>query len=120
MRFAIILFSLVFGASVGWGQIEPAESFESAKPRIVQDDSLHNIKRSVIVQLERPLSEAALERLAHTIRGRQDQQYERTFIEYYLPGMKVGAGAWATTHFDPHLKVTIWGFTAETQLDSQP
>ena len=41
--------------------------------------------------------------------------YERTFIEYYLPNMVHGCGAWATTHFTPRLEVSILGFTAEEQ-----
>lgn len=112
MRIAIVLFALVLGMSVGWSQ---TESFEIAKPRIIQDDVAGDTKRSVVVRLERPLSEDALWKLAHTIRGR-NMRVERTFIEYYLPDMDVGAGAWATTHFTPRLEIKVWGFTAETQL----
>ena len=41
--------------------------------------------------------------------------YDRTFIEYYLPGMVDGCGAWATTHFTPRMEVVVLGFTAEDQ-----
>ena len=91
------------------------EGFEVARPRIESDESLGNIKRSVVIRLDRTLSEDQLWKLAHTIRGR-NLRVERTFIEYYLPDMVVGAGAWATTHFDPTLEIRIIGFTAETQL----
>ena len=50
------------------------------------------------------------------------KDYERTFIAYYLPGMKVDAGAWATTHFNPDLKIFILGLTTEEEeiLVSEP
>lgn len=31
---------------------------------------------------------------------------------YWLPGMVIGNGAWATTHFNPDLKVEVFGVTA--------
>jgi hypothetical protein len=48
--------------------------------------------------------------------------YQRTFIGYYLPGMEVGAGSWATTHFNPNLEVEILGATGEEEakLKSNP
>jgi hypothetical protein len=45
-------------------------------------------------------------RLYRRYRGRK---YERVFICYYLPGMEVGAGAWATGHFNPELEVKVLG-----------
>lgn len=36
-----------------------------------------------------------------------EKPHERTFVCFYLPGMTVDAGAWATAHFDPDLKVWI-------------
>ena len=36
-------------------------------------------------------------------------------MTYYLPGMKVGAGAWATTHFNPELKVDVLGMSREME-----
>jgi hypothetical protein len=37
------------------------------------------------------------------------KKYERVYICYYLPGMEVDAGAWATGHFNPDLEVRIFG-----------
>ncbi len=39
--------------------------------------------------------------------------YERVFICYYLPGMIVGRGAWASSHFNPSLSVEIYGVSQE-------
>ncbi|GJL94545.1 MAG: hypothetical protein DHS20C05_09500 [Hyphococcus sp.] len=81
----------------------------SDKYKILSDDSLGNIKRSVDVLLKERITENELKAIAQKIHG-DCTTYERTFIVYYLPGMKIGAGAWATTHFDPNLKVQIFGF----------
>lgn len=39
-------------------------------------------------------------------RGRK---YKKVFICWYLPGMILDSGAYATSHFDPDLKVEILG-----------
>ena len=49
------------------------------------------------------------------LRARDSRNYERTFIVYCLPGVEVGAGGWATTHFNPELKVQILGMTREQE-----
>ena len=46
---------------------------------------------------------------------RSSRHYERTFIVYYLPGMPVGGGGWATTHFDPALEVRILGLARQEE-----
>jgi hypothetical protein len=33
--------------------------------------------------------------------------HERTFVSFYLPGMKVGSGAFATAHHNPDMEVNI-------------
>ena len=71
-------------------------------------------KRSIIVRLSRPISEDMLTEIAHQLRG-QDLGFDRTFIEYYLPGMVDGCGAWATTHFTPRLDVQTVGITLDNQ-----
>jgi len=32
-----------------------------------------------------------------------------------LPGMEVGKGAWALSHFNPNLEVQILGFTGKNE-----
>jgi hypothetical protein len=65
-------------------------------------------KRSVDVRINRELSKDELGRLAVALRD-EDPHYERTFITFYLPGMEVGSGGWATAHFNPDLKVVVQG-----------
>ncbi len=38
---------------------------------------------------------------------KQAQPYERTFVSFYLPGMVLDAGAFATAHHNPDMKVLI-------------
>jgi len=53
--------------------------------------------------------------IALKLRAGDSREYDRTFIVYYLPGMPVGAGGWATTHFDPTLDVRILGLTVQEE-----
>lgn len=72
-------------------------------------------KRSLDVRLNKKISEDALRVIAFKLKAQDPRSYERTFICYYIPGMEVGAGAWATTHFNPNLKVKILGMTADQE-----
>jgi hypothetical protein len=74
-----------------------------------------NIKRSIEVRLNKKVSPAVLEAIAYEIKKLDQNNYQRTFIGYYLPDMQIGAGAWATTHFAPNIEVKILGATAEEE-----
>ncbi len=80
---------------------------ENVDYKIISDTSLGRIKRSVDVQLAKKLTERNIEKIAFAIRSIKRENYERTFILYYLPGMEVGAGAWATSHFDEGGEVEV-------------
>jgi hypothetical protein len=54
-----------------------------------------------------------LTQTAQELKNASPNSYARIFITHYLPGMEPGAGAWATTHFNPSLKVAILGMTQE-------
>lgn len=75
-------------------------------------------KRSVVVHLKAPVDEATLAEIGKRIR-RQNFTVFRTFITYYLPGMKEGAGAWGVTNFDPGMKVQILGLSKEATEQAQ-
>lgn len=78
---------------------------------IINDERQRGVRRSVDVRLEVRTTEVELRELAFTIRALDNSSYPRTFILYYLPGMKVDAGAWASTHFRPDLEIRIYGMT---------
>lgn len=80
---------------------------------IIDSSTIPGIKRSLDVRLNKKVSEHTLRAIALKLMAQDSRPYDRTFITYYLPGMTVGAGAWATTHFNPDLDVRILGLTAE-------
>lgn len=80
---------------------------------IISDDRKHNIKRSVEVQINERISAETLERLAKEIKAKDSSDYDRTFIGWRLKDDPKGSMYWATTHYDPNLKVEIQGPTAE-------
>ena len=82
---------------------------------IIDSDTYLNYKRSLDVRLNKKVSEKTLRAIALKLKAQDSKNYERTFICYYLPDMEVGAGAWATTHFNPNLEVRIQGLTTEQE-----
>lgn len=86
---------------------QPSKSQPAPLPEytIINQDVFLAFKRSLDIRLIEKVSEDELTAIALRLKASDSKSYDRTFICYYLPGMQVGAGAWATTHFDPSLKV---------------
>lgn len=82
---------------------------------IINTYTFRDIKRSLDVRLNKKVSEKTLRAIAFKLKAQDPKNYERTFICYYLPDMKIDAGAWATTHFDPDIEVRILGLTVEQE-----
>jgi hypothetical protein len=80
---------------------------------IIDETKLLRIKRSVEIRLNKRVSEDTLAAIAKAVKASDESDYERTFIGYYLPAMKVNEGYWATTHYDPDLNVRILGLSAD-------
>ncbi|QEW06339.1 hypothetical protein [Nitrincola iocasae] len=107
MRMKGILLGLLM-ASTQVLAVEPAIPFE-----VIKQDQLGSIKLSLDVQV--PLVDGRLptadelgavsEHLVAT-----SGKHDRTFVAFYLPGMEVGAGAFATAHHDPEMEVRILDF----------
>lgn len=88
---------------------------EDVKYSIISQDTIPGIKRSLDIRINKKVSKEVLESIAYDLRDSDKQSYEKTFILYYLPDMKVDAGAWASTHFTPELKVNVFGLTSEEE-----
>ena len=84
---------------------------------IINTTSIPRIKQSLDVLLNRKVHKNVLRAIALELKSGNPRKYQRTFILYYLPGMKLGAGAWATTHFNPDLEVRIYGLTVAEEAD---
>ena len=82
---------------------------------IIRTEVVPGIKRSLDIRLNRTVSEEVLRAIATKLENSDHGTYERTFISYHLPGMKVGSGAWATSHFDPDLEICILGVSTDQE-----
>ncbi len=99
---------------------QPTPAATSTNPKdvtytIISTDSVPGTKRVLKIRLRQKVSTDILRLIALELKNADRHEYQRTFIMYLLPGMQVGAGAWATTHFDPDLQVKILGLTAEEE-----
>ena len=83
---------------------------------IIKQESMHSIKARIDVRLNRKFNKSSIEKLARKLKNDLKVDYDRIFISYYLPGMKVGSGAWATSHFNPDLNIVILGLS-EASVD---
>lgn len=85
---------------------------------ILSDETYQDVRRTVVVRLSEPVGNDVLDNIAFRLWGQQSH-VARTYVEYYLPGMEPGAGAWAVAVYDrnedPRMQITVYGFTAETQ-----
>lgn len=88
---------------------------DDVKYSIISETEFRHFKHSIEVRLNKKVPERVLRTMAAELKGLERKNYERTFIAYYLPEMKVGSGAWATTHYDPDLDVQILGLTVEEE-----
>ncbi len=80
---------------------------------ITQDQSMQNKKRSVEAVLNKRVNKEILNNIALNIKNSDSNTYERTFIGYFIGGEDNTQGYWATTHFNPSLKVNILGLNGE-------
>ena len=88
-------------------------SGESVVLDVVTDVTFSTVKRSLDVRLGRRFTESHLKEFAEFLRKLDSRQYQRTFIMFYLPEMKIDSGAWATAIYQPELQIRIIGSTKE-------
>lgn len=89
--------------------------FKGVDFSIIKKTNQGNMKGIIEVRLKEKVAKATLKKLALKLKKDSSQAYDHLFITYYLPGMTSGAGAWATTHFNPELEVQILGTTIEEE-----
>ena len=106
VKIIFLSFSVLFAFS-------PVSTAEDFSYKIIEANRLGTIKCDLTVRLNKRVSEETLRQLAIELRAKEPKRYDRMFITYYLPGMTVGAGAWATSHFNPNLDVRILGMTVK-------
>ena len=74
-------------------------------------------KINLDIELSRKVNEQVLTNLAYKLRGTRTK-YDKVWISYTLPKMKIGSGAWATSHFTPNLEIKIIGSTDKEESNS--
>ena len=89
--------------------VQASEIPSDLRYEIINETTAEDQRRSLDVRLSRKVSIEVLEAVARRLRDHAPRRFARTFIVYYLPGMEVDAGGWATSHFTPELKVQILG-----------
>lgn len=105
---SLLVLSMPFSNSV-------AGTVDGATYSIISEDDFRDDRRTVQVRLDKKVSAETIKIIAQSIKKTEHSKFKRTFIIYYLPDMKVGSGGWATSHFEPDLKVSILGLSAKEE-----
>lgn len=105
---------------------QPLVATDEPRYELLNKQILPGVKTSLDIEVSQRLTKLELTHAARTIQqtlcetASQNENcgdiFPRIFIDWYLPGMEVGAGAWATTHFEPELQVKIMDW----MLDHNP
>jgi len=112
---ALIFFlvKLIFGgsSSATIGNYTKEDLPENFEYRIIKDESNPNIEKNQLqVEINQKLTEGQLATLAEELYNTKDKQ-RRFYIFYNLKDNENTFMAWATSHFDPELEITINGST---------
>lgn len=119
--FTLLAISLTILTSCDYNKIggytkEPLPADFSYK--VLKDESnLKLEKNQLTVEINEKLTEGQVATLAEKLYKSKDKE-RRFYIFYLLPGMKDGSGAWATSHFDPDLKIDIIGATPKEEVSA--
>jgi hypothetical protein len=82
----------------------------------VKNDSINKV--NIDIQLNKKVTEEVLGLIGEKLKADLKlENYSQIWMFYYLPDMKVGSGAWATTHFTPGIEIKILGAT-QNQTDT--
>ncbi len=83
--------------------------------KILEDKSNDALeKNELAIEINKKISIEQIATLADELFSSKKKQ-RRFYIFYLLPDMKIGSGAWATSHFDPELEIQIIGATTEQE-----
>jgi len=84
---------------------------------IINEEKLLSIKTMIDIRLESEVNEDTLIKIANELKRDGRSHFQRIFINYYLPEMEVGKGAWALSHFNPDLEVDIIGLSKDEKAE---
>jgi len=95
---------------------DPSSNSSTKKKLIVDTPSYeiidHQLKTPMRatfhLRVEQPISKDEIRAIANSLK-KSYPTYKRYFIYYYLPGMNKGERAWATSHINPTIAISILG-----------
>ena len=88
-----------------------ADTASGIKYEIIEETpNIKLSKNNLKIVLSKKANKHVLKEIATALR-KSRKQYDRLWIFYYPKGLPTNAGAWATTHYTPSLKVSIIGST---------
>jgi hypothetical protein len=70
------------------------------------------------VRLNKPATENVVRQIALILRARDTSHMDRMLIFFFLPDAELDHGPWARASFEPDLRVSVSGFTAEQAATS--
>jgi hypothetical protein len=106
---SILIFSVFIILSV-----VPVSAMDDLDIKIVGKHAQPPYKMSIDLRISRRMNETELKGASTALYNQvEGKEYQRVFITWYLPGMVIDSGAWATTHYNPELKVTIMDYMLE-------
>ena len=112
------LFTALLVSACSTESSSPPESGKLIDYTVINRNELGNIKLSYDLRVDlvngRLPTADELEAVSRYLH-RKEKRHDRTFVTFYLPGMEVGAGAFATAHHDPNLEVSILEFMIPDQ-----
>lgn len=76
---------------------------------IINSGSIPGESLGLDVFLNKPVPENVIAAIARKLKEESSGTYPKIFMDFYLPGMEVGKGTWATASFSPGLTVQISG-----------
>jgi hypothetical protein len=89
-------------------------AFEKYNCKLLETEEMGTAKKSIYIQIPEQLTEMQIKEIAMQMRN-EHSAYERLFIFYLLPEMRMGAGAWATSHFNTELEINILGVGSDAE-----
>lgn len=98
-----------FIISGGVGQVSQNLLIADSISRIKVEESISGSKLSLNVFLKNRIEEDIIVEFAKAVISANNAAFERIFISYWLPGMQLNSGAWAISHVNPELQVSIQG-----------
>ncbi len=115
-RITLLLFTLIFITSCGdnskIGKYTKEELPSDFLYNIIKDESDTTLeKNELYVELSRKITEGQIATIAEKLFNSKDKE-RRFYIFYSLKESEKSSMAWAISHFDPELEITINGSTA--------